>query len=410
MHEMLLHPKQAEVHAFPARFKVVTAGRRWGKTALARFTLIQQAIGGPRRKVWYVAPSYRMAKQIMWDELVESIPRQWIKKVHHTEMWVMLKNKSKIELKGADDPDSLRGVGLYYVVLDEFQDMKPDVWTKVLRPTLAKDRGNAMIIGTPKGYANLYDVHKLGQDPNNRVWQSWQFPTITSPFIPESEIEMAKRDMDLKSFRQEFEASFETMSGRVYHEFDRNIHVKPCAFDPSKEIWVGVDFNIDPMSAVILQPSADGKTLHAVSEIFLRSSNVVELCEELERRYWRWSQNIIIFPDPAGGARQHARGESSLDIFRDKGFKKILYHKQHPPVQDRVNSMNRMFRDATGDVRFFVDPSCKNFIASLEQTLYKQGSGDIDKQMNIEHITDACGYPVQYRFPTKQIKIMGRNL
>jgi len=405
-----LHDGQAEVYDHPARFKVITAGRRWGKSQLGKAVCIQKA-RRPKSKVWYVAPSYRMAKQIMWDEMLDSIPRQWIKKVHNTDLSIRLINDSIIECKGADDPDSLRGIGLYYVVLDEFQDMKPDTWTKVLRPTLAKDRGDAMFIGTPKGFANLYDVHVLGQDPAKRQWMSWQFPTITSPFIPLEEIEAAKEDMDPKSFRQEFMASFESVSGRVYHAFDRDIHIRKLEFNPHLPIWVGQDFNVDPMSTVIMQPQPNGE-VHCVDEIFLHSSNTMEVCDAIEQKYWRYmgGNQIIIYPDPAGASRQSGRGESDLDIFRERGFNHIKYRRKHPRVSDRTNSVNRMLMSASGQARLFVDPKCRNLIDSFEQTIYKAGSADIDKRPGIEHMTDGLGYCIELEYPTRRIKVLGKSL
>lgn len=409
---ILLHPKQFQVFQDPHRFKVVTAGRRWGKSVLALVIAIEKA-KRPHSKVWYVAPSYRMAKQIMWDTLQASIPPEWVKgKPNQTELSIRLINGSVIECKGADDPDSLRGVGLYYVILDEFQDMKKDVWTKVLRPTLARDRGHALFIGTPKGYANLYDVHMMGQDPSKKQWMSWQFPTITSPFIPPEEIEEARRDMDIKSFRQEFEASFETMSGRVYHQFDRHTHVGSYQFNPELPIWVGQDFNVDPMATSILQPQKNGE-VWIVDEIYQPNSNTVQICDELERRYWRHvdkERQICIYPDPAGSTRQSARGESDLDIFRQRGFRYIKYRRKHPRVADRVNAVNRMLRDASGVVKMKVNSVCQNTINSFEQVLYKEGSPDIDKRPGIEHITDAIGYPIELEFPTRKIKVAGRSL
>lgn len=408
---IMLHSGQYNVFTDPTRFKVVTAGRRWGKTVLALVFAINMA-KRPFSKVWYIAPSYRMAKQIMWDQLQASIPPEWIKKVHQTDLSIRLINGSIIECKGADDPDSLRGVGLYYAILDEFQDMKTDTWTKVIRPTLARDRGHALFIGTPKGYANLYDFHQLGQDPMKPAWKSWVYPTITSPFIPAEEIEEARRDMDIKSFRQEFEASFETMSGRVYHPFDRNTHVKPLEFNPNLPIWIGQDFNVDPMSSAVIQPQTNGE-IWIVDEIHRPNSNTVEVCDELERRYWRHmndERKVCVYPDPAGGNRQSARGESDLDIFRQRGFKYIKYRRKHPAISDRVNAVNRMLMDATGQIRLRVDPKCKNVVASFEQVIYREGTPDIDKRPGVEHMTDAVGYPIELEFPTRKIKIAGRSL
>lgn len=406
-----LHPKQMEVYRSQARYRVVVAGRRWGKTALSRVLIIKKA-QKKKQKIWYVAPTYKMAKQIMWIDLMDAIPRKWIRKVNETSLTITLINGSRIELKGADKPDSLRGVGIHFLVLDEFQDMAEEVWTLVLRPTLADTGGHAIFIGTPKAYNYLYELYKKGQNAHARAageWESWQFPTITSPFIPLDEIEAAKKDMDEKSFRQEFEASFETMSGRVYYPFDRNLHVRQLAFNPKLPIWVGMDFNIDPMSTVIYQPQPSGE-LWAIDEIVLFGSNTEEVCEELEKRYWRNQAQVVMYPDPAGGQRQHARGETDMDILREKGFKRIKYRKKHPLVADRVNAVNRMLKDAKGNVRLLIDPKCKHFINALEQTIYKKGTREVDKAAGTEHSADAGGYCIELEFPVRKVEIGGISI
>lgn len=408
---LYLHKKQMEVYQSKHRFRVVVAGRRWGKTQLAKISIIKYA-RVKNRLIWYVAPSYRMAKQIMWPELIASIPKRWIAKVNETTLSIKLINGTKIELKGADNPDSLRGVGIHFLVMDEVQDIDPEAWKKVLRPTLASTGGHALFIGTPKAYNFLYDLYSLGQrdDPaikNN--WISWQFPTMTSPFIPIEEIEAARNDMDEKSFNQEFNASFETMSGRVYHPFDRKTHVRECKFNPDLPIWIGQDFNIDPMSGVIIQPQEDG-SIWCIDEIVRFGSNTEEAAEEAERRYWRNIDSTTLFPDPAGAYRQHARGETDLDIFREKGFKRQRFHRKHPPVADRVNAVNRMLKSADGRIRMYVDPKCKSLISSLEQTIYKPGGREIDKDAGVEHSADALGYCVEYQFPVRKVQIAGVSI
>lgn len=401
-----LHRKQMEVYRSKARFRVVVAGRRWGKTALSRVLLITYARVKDRR-IWYVAPSYKMAKGIMWLDLLDAIPRKWISKINETTLSITLVNGTRIELKGADKPDSLRGVSIDFLVLDEFQDISEETWTQVLRPTLADRGGKAIFIGTPKAYNYLYELYKRGQDEKEADWESWQFPTITSPFIPAAEIEAARADMDAKSFAQEFEASFETMSGRVYYPFKREVHCgEKFVFSPNLPIWVGMDFNIDPMSTVIFQPQPNGD-LWAVDEIVLFGSNTEEICDELEKRYWRWQNKVVIYPDPAGGQRQHARGETDVDIMRQKKFRKVKYRAKHPAVADRVNAVNRMLQDATGKVRLYINPKCKHFIASLEQTIYEKGSRQVDKKGGTEHSADAGGYCIEIEFPVRKFKPKG---
>lgn len=409
--KLSLHPKQMEVFKSKARFRVVVAGRRWGKTQLSKTLMIRKA-QKPKQRIWYVAPTYRMAKQIMWNDLIEAIPRRWMAKINHSSLSITLVNGSLIELKGADDPDSLRGVGIHFLVLDEFQDISEEAWTQCLRPTLASTGGHAIFIGTPKAYNQLYAVYMQGQDEQkfrSGQWQSWQFPTITSPFIPESEIEAARADMDEKSFAQEFLASFETMSGRVYYPFDRKTHVGKYPFNPQLPIWIGMDFNIDPMSTVVMQPQPNGE-IWVVDEIVQFGSNTEEVCDEIDRRYWRHQKQITVYPDPAGGQRQHARGESDLDIMREKGFKKIKNRKKHPLIADRVNAVNRLLRTADGNVRLRVDEKCKHLINSFEQTIYKPGCRDVDKSGGVEHSADAIGYAIEYEFPVRKIEIGGISI
>ena len=150
MSELFLHEKQMEVYKAKSRFKVVVAGRRFGKTQLSKIMMIRYA-RVKNRLIWYVAPSYRMAKQIMWPDLVASLPKKWVKKINETTMTIVLVNNTRIELKGADNPDSLRGVGIHYLVMDEVQNIDPEAWTKVLRPTLASTGGHALFIGCVHG-------------------------------------------------------------------------------------------------------------------------------------------------------------------------------------------------------------------------------------------------------------------
>jgi hypothetical protein len=240
-------------------------------------------------------------------------------------------------------------------------------------------------------------------------WMSWQFPTITSPFIPRKEIEARRRDMDPRSFRQEFEASFETMSGRVYYPFNRNEHVGDYPFNPKLPIYIGMDFNIDPMSSVIIQEQPDGE-IWVVDEAVMYGSNVQETADELSRRYFRYFNQISIYPDPAGNNRNHDRGESSLDILREAGFKRIYFKRKHPAVQDRINSVNRLLYTAEGETRLRVNSTCRKFIDSLEQTIYKEGTNEVDKTQGNEHATDAFGYYADFRHPMKKSLILGVSI
>jgi len=209
-----LHPGQNEVFANRARFKVIAAGRRWGKSRLAAVTLLSKALQSTAKDVWYVAPTFQQARDIMWSVLLE-LGHEVIKSVNVTTSTITLINDRSIVLKGSDRPDTMRGVGLYYVVIDEYADMKPSVWEEILRPALADVKGQAMFIGTPKGRNHFHTLYKLGHgaDPE---WKSWHFVSKDNPFLDSEEVDAAKRTMSTAAFRQEFEASFEQGGSDVF--------------------------------------------------------------------------------------------------------------------------------------------------------------------------------------------------
>lgn len=421
MRELVIHPGQKEVLHHKARYKVVVAGRRWGKSEMAKTAIIKAATRARKQVVWYIAPTLAMARQIMWDLIKESIPREWVQgDPNETRMTIRLINGSVIVLKGADDPDRLRGVALHYVVLDEVQDMKSEVWSKVIRPTLLSTRGGAMFIGTPKSFNWFYDLYVMGQrgevyrDAKGirraNPYMSWQFPTMMSPFIPKSEIQEAMENTDEKTFNQEYNAKFETMSGRVYHAFDRTVHVGDYVYNPKLPVYVGQDFNVDPMSSVILQVQPLTGEIWIVDECVLFGSNTQETADELSRRYHRQLSQIAMYPDPAVTQRSTAAGRSDLEVLKDAGFERIFFKKKHPPVADRVNAVNRLFKSADGQIRMRVNRHCKEVIGSLEQTIYKPGTREIDKTQGKEHVADALGYYCDYEFPVSQVHVLGVSI
>ena len=210
-----LHPAQLEIFNSEARFKVVAAGRRFGKSRLAAWILLIKALQSDSKDVFYIGPPFKQSKDIMWAMLKE-LGDGLIMAAHENTAVLTLINGRKIYLKGSDRPDTLRGVGLAYVVLDEYASMKPQVWEQIIRPTLADVQGGALFIGTPAGKNHFYDIYidAMKQDD----WDFFSFNSTDNPFILNSEIDAAKSTMSTMSFRQEFEASFETFSGGIFKE------------------------------------------------------------------------------------------------------------------------------------------------------------------------------------------------
>ena len=394
---MPLSIPQQQIANDPHRFKVAICGRRFGKTFLATNRLAHAA-RLPNKEVWYVAPSYRMAKGILWRRLKQKLQDlRWVAKANETELTLLLKNNSLISLKGADNPDSLRGLGIDYLVMDEFADIDGDhAWHSVLRPALADRQGGALFIGTPRGMSNWSYELWMQSKVAPEEWASFQYTTLDGGNVPQEEIEAAKRDMDERTFREEFLATFESRSNRVYYAFDRlNNVVEPPPLEGREPLHIGTDFNISPTTAVIFQRRED--ILYVRDEIRMFSSNTNELVEEIQRRYP--GRRIFAYPDPAGKARKtSSSGVTDHSILQNAGFEVRVRHN-HTPVRDRVNAVNARLRSSTGQTRLFIAPSCKYTIEGLERQTYKEGTGQPDKSSGWDHLNDALGYCVDYLFP-----------
>ena len=210
-----LHPAQLSIFNSPKRFKIVAAGRRFGKSRLAAWILLIKALQSDSKDVFYIGPTFQQAKDIMWD-MLKNLGEDVIADAYENTARLTLTNGRKIFLKGSDRPDTLRGVGLAYVVLDEYASMKPNVWEQIIRPTLADVQGGALFIGTPAGKNHFYDLYMEAK--NDEDWETFSYNSTDNPYISESEIEAAKKSMSAMAFRQEFEASFETFTGGIFQE------------------------------------------------------------------------------------------------------------------------------------------------------------------------------------------------
>jgi len=379
------------------RFRVAVTGRRFGKTHVAMRELARFASQKADSLVWYVAPSYRMAKGIVWDQLKGKLKDlRWVEATNEAELTMRLKNGSKICLKGADSPDSLRGVGLDFIVLDEFQDITPETWTSVLRPTLSDKNGHALFLGTPRGVGS-WSHEMFNTAKQNSDWDSFTYTTLDGQNVPQEEIEQAKRDMDQRTFEQEYLATFTTYSGVVYYNFSRDDSVQPVATPDTREIHCGIDFNVDPMSVCI--SVIENNRIYFIDEICMRGSNTDEVCDEIKRRYPK--SRIIMYPDPAGRQRKtSAGGRTDISILQNAGFG-VQVRNSHTPIRDRVNAVNSKLLNTAGERSLFVDPKCKQIIDSLEKMVYKPGTSVIEKDGELDHMADAVGYLVDFLFPLR---------
>jgi len=223
-----LHPHQIDIFGDEARYKVVAAGRRFGKSYLAAVTLFVEAskmskvrsdgveVDLALEEVYYVAPNFDQGKRILWP-LLKELGHELIDQKYEQTGELRLINGRRISIKGADRPDSLRGVGLSYVVLDEYAFMKEEVWELIIAPTLMKSEGGALFIGTPDGKNHFYELWRRGlsSDAKWDEWKAWTYKSMDNPFLAKKEVEAMSAHMSEERRRQELEASFESGGGLI---------------------------------------------------------------------------------------------------------------------------------------------------------------------------------------------------
>ena len=212
-----LLPWQQEVWGDTTRFKIVAAGRRTGKSRLAAWLLIVNALEAGKGHVFYVAPTQGQARDIMWQTLLE-LGNPVIVSSHINNLQIKLINGATISLKGADRPETMRGVSLKFLVMDEYADMKPEVFEQILRPALADQKGNALFIGTPMGRNHFYELYQYAELEDDPTYKAWHFTSYDNPLLDSEEINVAKKSMSSYAFRQEFMASFEARGSEMFKE------------------------------------------------------------------------------------------------------------------------------------------------------------------------------------------------
>jgi hypothetical protein len=395
-----LMPPQREVFDCDARFRMLVAGRRFGKTYLSLAELIRAA-NQPGKLAWYVAPSYRQAKSIAWKPLKQLSRELWKGRPHESELRIELKGGGTICLRGADNYDSLRGNGLDFLVLDEYALIAPEVWPEVLRPALADKQGRALLIGTPRGHDHFYELFESVKAQEQ--WRTFQFTTEQGGNVKKEELASATQELDERTYKQEFQASFENVAvGRVYYAFERAGNVGKPRYNPRLPLLWSLDFNVNPMCSVIAQ--RDGDYLDVLEEIVLPDSNTLAACQEFQRRVSRYGRSLAIhlYGDASGNGRHTSASRTDWQIVREYlsscGYQiQFRVPGANPPVKDRVNCVNSMLCNQAGERRLSIDETCRELIKDLEQVTWDaEALNKSDGKRS--HVSDALGYVIAHEF------------
>lgn len=254
-------PGQLEVIQSNARYRLVNCGRRWGKTTLAVNEMLAFASMKPNSLVVYYAPTFSQARDIAWRMLKHFAPQYGkVKSINETRLEIKI-NDSEIWLRGVENYESARGLGIHFLVIDEIAMMRNwySIWEEVLRATLADTSGQALFCSTPKGYNHWYELWQKGQN-NEDGYTSWTFPSSSNPHLKPEEIEQAHKELRLEAFEQEWEAQFRSTVGLAHPQFERSIHLLDSFEIPHDwSFGRGFDFgSAHPTSSVRVAIDPDG--------------------------------------------------------------------------------------------------------------------------------------------------------
>lgn len=397
------HPIQRKIWFDKNRFKLWCAGRRTGKTTYAKEKLASSS-DISRGLFWYIGPTRGHAKELLWEELKFTYRYYGFKYTkNEVDLTITrLRTQSRVSLKGGEKIDRLRGKGLNGALFDEFADINFKAWTECIRPALSDKRGWCDFLGTPKGFNHFYKMFNEAKTKDN--WSAYQSRTIDSPIFqtPEGKQELleAMADLDERTYRQEYEASFETWGGRICYAFDRARHNTDIDYDPNLAIYIGQDFNRTPMSSCLFQLVA-GKMIQ-FGELFLMTSSTDEVCRVIKDKFPQAIfKGIIMRPDATGKRKTSNASRSDFEIIKEHGFN-IDVGNSNPSRLDRWTACNRGFEK---DQVLINVKNCPKTVDDLESIVYKEGTCEPDIKDPLKgHLFDAFGYNVYKQFPVIQIR------
>lgn len=387
---MTLHQAQKQIASDTHRFRVVSCGRRFGKTYLAVLELISVAVSGNNKRCCYVAPTYQQSRDIAWAELVKvADPVIVSKNESRLELIVKTQNggTSSIILRGWESIETLRGQFFDFIVMDEISSMRyfETGWKEVVRPTLTDRQGSVLFISTPKGYNHFYDLYQREKEDGD--YKSFHFTTYDNPHIPKEEVDKAKLELGNDRFAQEYLADFRKMEGLVYKEFDRHVHVRQEKPHNVIEKFAGIDFGFtNPTAIVEVQKTNDG-VYWVVSEWYKTGKTNSELIE-----YAKTLNVNAYYPDPAEPDRILEMRQAGLNC-----------REVNKDVEKGIDSVRSLLRNK----QLFIHESCTNLIWEIENYQYKDkkpGQNESEEPVKEhDHLLDAMRYVLYMQQPLRSI-------
>lgn len=407
------HPVQLDlIKSVPSgvRFPVVPAGRRSGKTERFKRFIAKQAMTNPGEMYFAAAPTHDQAKKIFWDDLkLFTFAAAHARPPSESNRIIYLPNGSEIHVIGLDKPQRIEGIPWTGGGIDEIADIKSEAWQanilpalNTVNPTRPDYRAWCWLLGVPDGLNHYYDLAEYARTSNDPEWALFHWKS--ADILPPDVIESARRQMSQKQFKQEFEASFETASGRIYEDYSDDNHTDRVLQPHEQIIWAH-DQNYTPLSSAVAV--RDGDNVYFVDEIILESAvskqSALEFVEKFKEHK---NKSVLIYGDPAGRAGEKHKQESDYtaieEVLRLNGWKYERRVKtKHPAIKDRQNSVRAKIKSAAGDVSLYVNPNtakwCHKALSTVQ--LKKGSSFQEDDNNKYQHISTAIGYMIDYEWP-----------
>lgn len=408
-----LTPLQVQIDLIydDVRFKVVPAGRRSGKTERAKRYVAKQAMKNAGERYFIAAPTRDQVKKIYWADMkLLCLSSLHEKAPSETDLILYLNNGTEIHMIGLDRPERIEGILWTGGVIDEIADIKPEAWDANIRPAL--DTFNptrpdykawCWLIGVPDGLNHYYDMARYAESGADPDWKLYHWKS--SEILPADTIAAAKRQMSAKQYKQEYEASFEGATGRIYEDYDKANHTD-ARIEPHEQLMWMHDQNYTPLSSAI--GVRRGNNLYLLDEIVLTSAVAKQSAMEFVEKFKdHGNKHVLIYGDPAGQAGEkhgHASDYTDIeDVLKSNGWQYTRKVKPaHPAIKDRQNAVRAKIKTADGVRSLFVNPVtakwCDKGLATVQ---LQQGSTFQEDQKNqYQHITTAIGYLVDVIWPS----------
>lgn len=404
-----LTPIQNQYYNDFHRFSIISAGRRSRKTLIGRRKILLAALQNPNHKYFHGAPTRQQAKDIFWDNLKRDT-KGIIKRISETELKIILLNNTEISVVGLDKPERIEGQTPSWngCHITEFANLKEQAFKNHIYPALSDEKGFGIFDGVPEGRNHYYELalkasggalptvkSQIGGYAESGDWSF--FGWFSSDVLDDDIIQAAKEDLDEKTYRQEYEGSFESYQGLAYYTFGQHNIDSSVVRKPGLRIAIGMDFNVNPMTATL--GHLIGRQYLQFDELYMTASNTFEMRDAIKEQFNPIS--VDIFPDATGDNNESNAAKSDLDILRQSGFS-VHAKRSNPYEKDRVNAVNSFIKNDK-QVRYLVNPKCKNTINDLNK-VERLDDGRLNKKQEgsgLKHISDALGYLIYYNFPLK---------